>query len=107
MPIIFAQKQKNQKTLIIVFVVTLLITAIVIWQGFFKKEKTTGEYSFGGNVVLPQEEIKIDFNVLKNPLLKELQSFSEIEPLEESTTTIKGKIEMTGKKGRENPFLPH
>lgn len=107
MPIVFAQKRKNQRILIIVFVVVLLITAIVIWQGFFKKEKTTGEYYFEGNVVFPQEEIKIDFNVLKNPLLNELQSFSEIEPLKENTTTIKGKIEMTGKKGRENPFLPH
>ena len=105
MAIVFTQQKKNQRILIFVFAATLLITAIVVWQGFFNKGGT--EELSGGNVVLSQEEIKIDFNVLKSPLLKELQSFSEIEPLKESTTTVKGKIEITGKKGRENPFLPY
>lgn len=105
MAIVFTQQKKNQRILIFVFVATLLITAIVIWQGFFNKKET--EELSGESIVPPQEEIKIDFNVLKNPLLKELQSFSEIESLKESTTTVKGKIETTGKKGRENPFLPY
>jgi len=104
MAIVFTQQKKNQRILIFVFFAILLITAIIVWQGFFNKEEE--EFS-GGNVVLSQEEIKIDFNVLKSPLLKELQSFSEIEPLKESTTTVKGKIETTSKKGRTNPFLPY
>jgi len=103
MAIVFTQQKKNQRILIFVFFAILLITAIIVWQGFFNKEEELS----GENVVLSQEEIKIDFNVLKSPLLKELQSFSEIEPLKGSTTTVKGKIETTGKKGRENPFLPY
>ena len=103
MAIVFTQQKKNQRILIFVFAATLLITAIVVWQGFFNKEEELS----GENVVLSQEEIKIDFNVLKSPLLKELQSISEIEPLKESTTTVKGKIETTSKKGRTNPFLPY
>ena len=44
--------------------------------------------------VIPEPpKIEINFGVLKNPVLKELQPFEEINPLEE-------------RAGRENPFTP-
>jgi len=107
MAIVFTQQRKKQKTLVFVLIGAILITALIIWQGVLKQEKAPGEFKAGENNISSQEEIKINFNVLKNPLLKELQAFPEIEPLKESTTTVKGKIEAVGKKGRENPFLPY
>ncbi len=104
MAIIFSQQKKSQKNLIIVFSVVIVITIVVVLQGFLNKKNE--ESSLGKNIALPQEEIKIDFNVLKNPVLKEFQSFSDIEPLKLSTSTVKGKIQTTGQKGRENPFSP-
>jgi len=104
MAIVFTQQRKKEKILIFVLIGTLLLTAFIIWQGSLNKEE---QYLYESNTALSQEQIKIDFNVLKNPVLKELQSFSEIEPLKESTTTVKGKIQTKGAKGRENPFLTY
>jgi len=106
MAIVFAQQRKKQKKLFFIFIGIVLITALIIWQGILKQKKVPGASNAGENNVF-QEEIKINFSVLKNPLLKKLQAFPEIESLKESTTTVKGKIETTGKKGRENPFLPY
>ncbi|MCX6760610.1 MAG: hypothetical protein NTZ84_00680 [Candidatus Nealsonbacteria bacterium] len=99
MAIVFAQQNKKQKVLIFILVAILITTAVVLWFGFFGKNKTGSEAYIAENAEVSQEEIKIEFSVLKNPLLKELQPFSEIQPLEQSTST--------GSKGRENPFLPY
>jgi hypothetical protein len=104
MAIVFTQQRKKEKILIFVLIGALLLTAFIIWQGSLNNQE---QYLYESDTVLSQEQIKIDFNVLKKPILKELQSFSEIEPLKESTTTVKGKIQTTGSKGRENPFLPY
>jgi hypothetical protein len=103
MAIVFVQRNKKQKTLIFVLVAILIITAAVIWFGFLRKPKSGSEAYIEQNPEVAQEEIKIDFSVLKNPLLKELQPFSEIQPLEQGTSTGGS----TGSKGRENPFLPY
>lgn len=91
MAVVFIQQRKIQRNLILIFIGVILVTAFVLWLGFFKEEKITPPKE----PFEVRKEIKIDFGVLKNPLLKALQSFSEIEPLEEE------------KLGRENPFLPY
>ncbi len=100
MAIVFAQQKKIQRSLILIFVIVILITAIVIWQGFSKKEI---EIPTEGVTIFPREEVKIDFEILKNPVLKELWSFPEIEPFKEIISAEGKPIQ---KVGRENPFLP-
>jgi len=98
MAITFLEQKKTQRNLIFVLIGVFLITAFVIWQGFFKKE--TGIPFPKGEKPVPQE-IKIDFEILKNPLLQSLQPFPEIEPFQESTATAGNVL------GRENPFTPY
>lgn len=103
MAIVFIEQKKTQTIFLLVFIFLLLITGLVIWQGFFKKSK---EISMSETqTFLPaKEEIKIDFNILKKPILEKLQPFSEIQPFKE-TAAVEGKI---GEKlGRENPFMPY
>lgn len=100
MAIVFVKQNKKQKTLIFILIASLIITVAVLWFGFFREEKSASELYIEENTEAAQEEIKIDFSVLENPLLKEFQSFSEIQPLEGSTST-------PGSAGRENPFLPY
>jgi len=90
MAITFFQKRKIQRYLIPVFIGAFLITGIIIWQGFFKKE----EPPLPEEVLRPFKKIKINFEILKSLLLEELQPFEEIPPFEEEI-------------GRENPFLPY
>ncbi len=93
MPVDFLQQRKRQKYLVPITIAVIVITVLILWFGYFKEEKA---------VFLPVEdqtgtvfrEIKIDFSVLENPFLKELQSFIKITPFE-------------GKTGRENPFVPY
>ncbi|PIV43613.1 MAG: hypothetical protein COS26_00340 [Candidatus Nealsonbacteria bacterium CG02_land_8_20_14_3_00_40_11] len=92
MAIVFLQEKKTQKNLIFIFGIALIITVFVIWQGFFKKEKTTTLVE--ETLALPQKEVKINFETFKDPLLEKLQSFTEISPLKETP-------------GRENPFISY
>ncbi len=101
MAIVFLQQKKFQKNLILIFLAALLIMAVVVWQGFFKKE--TGQ-PLPEILSSGQEEVKIDFEILKSPFLKGLQPFPEIEPFQEATPT-EGKL--PEKVGRENPFIPY
>ena len=91
MAILFLEKTKKQKYLIIVFLVVILITALVIWRGFFIKEKPSEKV-----ISKPKREIQIDFETLKNPILEEFLQIEKIIPLGP-------EIEI----GRENPFLPY
>ncbi len=92
MAVTFTQEKKKQKNLIYVFGAVILITLTVLWLGFFRQPagKTEQVSPFSGNL----KNTEIDFNVLENPLLKELQAFKQISPFEGTTT-------------RENPFLPY
>lgn len=87
MAIIFFQQRKRQRYLIGAFIVMVLAILVIVWQGFLLKPKTQIE-------ILKPPEIKINFEVLKNPILESFQSLEEISPFEEET-------------GRENPFLPY
>lgn len=100
MAIVFEKQKKTQRILILIFIVLLLATIIFIWQGFFKEEE--GFIPSGPPLV--RKEIKINFDVLKNPILGELQPFFEIEPFKE----VPSSPEQPEKKiGRENPFIPY
>lgn len=85
----FIKERKKQRHLIIIFGVIVVITFIILYQGYFKKEKLPSV-----SVSPYYKAIKIGFEVLESPLLKELQLFKEITPFED-------------KKGRTNPFLPY
>ena len=100
MAIVFTKQNKKQKTLIFILVASLVLTAVILWYGAYGNKKSASEIYIEENTEAAQEEIKIDFSVLENPLLKEFQSFSEIQPLEGSTST-------PGSAGRGNPFLPY
>lgn len=91
MPVNFLQQRKRQKFLVPIVLAVLGLTFIVLWFGYFKKKEAPTEVGVSAPVL---QEIKINFEVLENPLLKELQSFEEITPYE-------------GSIGRENPFLPY
>jgi len=91
MPIKFVQEKKKQKYLILVFAAVILITSIVLWFGFLRKEKPAPSPPA---LIVSQREIKIDFELLESSALKELQPFGEISSFEEEA-------------GRSNPFLPY
>ncbi len=80
-----------QKYLPHILIGVLLIIAIIVWQGFFKKEKV-----FFPSVVFTPQIIEIDFEILENPFLDDLQEFGKIELPE-------GEIET----GRNNPFISY
>lgn len=105
MAIVFVQQNKKQKVLIFILIAALLVTGVVVWQGFSGEQKTGQEVFLEENTALSQDDININFEIFKNPLLKDFQEFSEIEPLNESTTTVGGVA--PEKRGRENPFLPY
>jgi len=90
MAITFFEKEKRQRNLILVFIVIVLITALTLWIGYFKPEKTPTL-----QVPPPIEKLEIDFEILKNPFLEELQIFEELPILPEEEI------------GRENPFIPY
>ena len=90
MAIDFLKKRKTQKILILIFIGALLVSAFFIWRGFSEKE----EPLLSEEPVKPLKKIEINYSVLENPILKELEPFEKIPPLEE-------------KAGRENPFIPY
>lgn len=90
MAITFLEKRKRLRYLFPILAIIVLITAIVIWRGFFVKEKPV----LPPIEKAPAKKIEINFETLKNPLLQELQTFEEIPPFEEEV-------------GRENPFIPY
>ena len=89
MAITFLEKRKRLKSLIPVLVIVILITAVIVWRGFFVKEEP-----FLPEVIKPAKKIEIDLQALKSPELEELQLFEKTSPFEEEI-------------GRENPFVPY
>lgn len=93
MAITFLEKRKFQRNLILVFLIVVLIILLVLWRGFFIKERPAP------TVLIPFKMVEIDFKTLASPLLKELLPFEEIRPFE---VTAPGE-----RIGRENPFIPY
>ena len=105
MAIIFLREKRTQKSLIIVFVLIVLATAFIIWQGLFKQE--TEIYLGEEELEFIPREIKIDFSLLESSALEALQPFSEIESLPEGATSTEEGVELPSEFGRENPFIPY
>ncbi len=89
MAVTFLEKRKRLRFLMPVLAGIVLITAVIIWRGFFVKEEPfpTEEPS------RLTHEVEINFQVLESTKLENLQVFEKTPPLEEEA-------------GRENPFLP-
>jgi len=91
MPINFIQQRKKQKYLALILIAAFVITAVILWFGYFRKSKpVSGKVPISSYI----EEIKIDFNVLDSPFLQESQVFEKTPSFE-------------GETGRDNPFLPY
>ena len=90
MPPPFITEKKRQRLFIVIFILVTLVTIFVLWQFYFKKQKPP----LVKKEIPVVKKIVIDFTVLENPLLKELQVFEEIKPFEETL-------------GRKTPFLPY
>ena len=92
MAITFLEQRKKQQKLIYILLGLILTVIAVVWWGLFSK---TPQAVLRPIATVPKpEKIEINFEVLKNPLLKELLPLPEVKPFE-------------GKAGRENPFLPY
>jgi len=90
MAIIISEEKKRQNYFTIALgIVLILVILIAIWRVFLNKP----EKVLSPTIVKPPE-IKINFEIFKSPILKDLQPFEEIKPTEEPV-------------GRENPFLPY
>lgn len=90
MAINFIQQKKKQKKLLLIVGAVIVITVIVLWFGFFRKQEVSVEITPASIA----REIEIDFQVLENPFLQEIQTFEKPGPFENGI-------------GRENPFLPY
>lgn len=90
MAITFVEKRRRLKYLFSVLVILILITVLILWRGFFAKEKPV----LPPIKTEPVKKIEIDDKILKHPLLEKLQLLETIPPFE-------------GEVGRENPFLPY
>lgn len=94
MVITFLEKKKFQRNLTLVFLIVILVTAVIIWRGFLAEKKPA---IVEVSKVSKPKKVEINFEALQNPILKELQPFEEIKPLEGTTTEV----------GRGNPFRPY
>ncbi len=88
----FIEERKKQKRLILVFVGTLLITILILWWGYFRKEKVT--FPKGEGEAIPPTKIEINFEIMEKLRNLKLSPFEEIKTFE-------------GETGRKNPFLPY
>ena len=91
MPVDFIQQRKRQKYLLPIALVVIVITFIILWFGYFKKEEPVSAPEVSGSAL---REIKINFDILENPLLKKLQPFMKVPSFE-------------GEAGRSNPFISY
>ncbi|PJB99228.1 MAG: hypothetical protein CO077_02850 [Candidatus Nealsonbacteria bacterium CG_4_9_14_0_8_um_filter_35_12] len=88
MPIAFIEPKRRQQYLILLLIVVVLGILFLVWNYFLAKPLPPVFPP------VPPSEIKINFEILKNPILEKLQPFEKIPPFEE-------------KPGRENPFTPY
>lgn len=90
MAIVFKEKLKTQQLLVyLLFFLIAAGTFIIGWRFTTKKIPLQ-------ETLIPQfvKKVKINLEILKNPLLQTLQPIEKITPLETEP-------------GRENPFLPY
>jgi len=88
MPITFIEPKRKQQYLILLLIVIVIGILFLVWNYFFLKLAPSVSKP------TPPREVKINFEILKNPILEKLQPFEKIPSFEE-------------KPGRENPFTPY
>lgn len=84
------EEKKRQRYLILFLILVLVVTSFVVWWGFFREKKIVPSTI----PIVPPREIKINFELLESPALKDLRPFTEVSPF-------------TAELGRENPFIPY
>ena len=87
----FRQQKKKQKTLLIVGVAVILITAGVLYFGFFREQKLSFVVEVGQEEFI--QEVTIDTTVFDNPFFTKDKPFIDVSAFD-------------GDVGRENPFIP-
>lgn len=92
MAIDFIKQKERQRYLVFAFFIVLVITAVVIYIGYFKQDTVTS--IMPTTISIPPREIKIDFGLLDSSFLKDLELFNNIP-------------QFAGTSGRLNPFLPY
>ncbi|MBU4299037.1 hypothetical protein KJ636_03280 [Patescibacteria group bacterium] len=88
MAITFQEKERKQRYWIFVFII-IIFAVFFVFRSDISQKKTSLPLT-----TYKPPKIEINFEVLKNPFLKELLPYEEIKPFQE-------------KVGRENPFLPY
>ena len=89
----FIEERKKQRRLLYILFTSLIITAIVLWWGFWRKPAPVIEQVKTGNLEF-LKPVEIDMTLLENPILRALEPFEGLSPFE-------------GGRGRENPFIPY
>ena len=92
MAITFVQKRKNQKLLVMIFVVMILAIGFILIYRFFPEEEIIAPPVL---VSKQYPKIRIDFEVLESPIFNRLS-----RPFPDLPT-----VPVVGEVGRENPFL--
>lgn len=91
MSIEFLQAQKRQRYLILILTLIICAVLFIVWLGFFR---TPAPVIPASSPTITPPQIEINWGVLKDTKLEELDGFSQIPPLKD-------------KAGRENPFTPY
>lgn len=86
----FTQQKKRDQILILMFFGVLLVTSVVLWQGFSKKGAAV---PYSEPPAIAPKKVEVRFDVLKGQELQGLQIKPAPSPLPEHM-------------GRENPFVP-
>lgn len=91
MAITFLEQRKKQQNLLPILVGVLLITAFVMWWGYFRDSSSVVEV-VEIDIFSPSSRIEINFSIFENPW------FDNFEPFEKAPA-------FEGEKGKENPFV--
>ena len=101
------EQKKRQKTLLIIALGLLLITALVLYFGLWKKESIIPEKILGGESI-DSGMIKGTGSILEQSLRKTELDFSFFTETILSFLKIHGEIPVErGATGRVNPFVPY
>lgn len=90
MAITFIQEKKKQKRLTLALALIVFAILFIVWWGLLREKTPSPTIS----IRTSSSGIEIDWEVLKDPKIEELQPFEKITPFEEEI-------------GRENPFIPY
>jgi len=119
MPINFIKQRKKQKYLTIIVMAVFIITAVILWFGYFRKTEPVSEIIPSLNVA---SEIEINFEVFEKGLCEGVISickqYADKEKCEdqdechwfiflEEAQIFEEIPSFEGETGRDNPFLPY